>query len=577
MEKSPVKAHAGETQGDARYQAIVQSALDAIIVIDRAGCICEFNPAAERIFGWRRDEVIGLDVADVVIPSTFRDIHHAGLARHLESGEASLLERRVEMVAVRSSGEAFPVELTITRSDIGATPCFTAFIRDLSEQHRLAAVVEYQRTHDAVTGLDRYIVLEPRLMHLLEQGDTFVAVLLIDLDRFHGINESLGHALGDEVLRGVGARLQSLCKDDVWACHFASDEFVVVRRGGDRSSALRFAEGIRELLGVVFEAEGYRVLLTATIGMSTAPEHGSTTLDLLRRAQLATERGKALGRDCVCAFHTRDMQAIEDRVVMGGLLRSATQAGELELHFQPKFVASDMRLTGFEALLRWHSSALGLVPPTRFIPIAEALGLMPEIGNWVIRQACRQIRLWLDAGHAGFTIAVNVSHQQLRRPGLVSAVTSALREYRVPGDMLEIELTESSVMEVLPRVQRELSELRTLGITLTLDDFGTGFSSLSQLKHLTLDKLKIEQMFVHGLPESPLDASIAKAIVIIGHDLGLLVVAEGVERTDQAEFLNALGCDELQGYLLGVPAPAALAELHFDSIDPRRRRVNLAG
>lgn len=569
MDKVP--AQVGATHlGNSKYRAILQSALDAIIVIDHDGRIREFNPAAEHMFGWTFDQVAGADIAGVIIPSEFKERHRASLFRHISSGTTTILDKRVEMAALRASGERFPIELTVTRSDAETTPCFTAFVRDLSERHRLTAAVEYQATHDSVTGLDRYIVLERRLIQMLKEPATFVAVMFIDLDLFHGINESIGHELGDEVLRAVGSRLESIRTDDVAVCHFASDEFVVVRRGGDRASAVRFAEEIREMLGVAFETDGYRVLLTATIGVTCAPAHGDAALDLLRRAQMAAESGKAAGRDCVCPFLTRDMQGIEDRVVMGGLLRLACHAGELELHYQPQFAARDLRLTGFEALLRWNSSSLGQVPPARFIPIAEALGLMPEIGNWVIRQACRQMRAWLDAGHRDFTIAVNVSPQQLRRPGLARGVAAALEEFHLKGDMLEIELTESSVMEILPRVQRELAKLRALGTTLTLDDFGTGYSSLTHLKQLTLDKVKIDQTFVHGLPCSVLDASIARAIVSIGCDLGFRVVAEGVETTAQAEFLNNLGCDELQGFLLGEPVPAALAEIHFDAIDPGR-------
>jgi len=569
MKSIPSKVGPAHSVSEARYQAIVESALDAIIVIDESGFIREFNPAAARIFGWTLDQVFGLDVADVVIPPALRASHRAGLIRHIKTGATTLLDRRLELTAIREGGEVFPIELTVTRGDLGSATCFTAFIRDLSEQHRLTAAVNRHSTHDSVTGLERYIVLEKRLIQMLKNDRTFVAVMLIDLDLFHGINESIGHELGDEVLKSVGLRLQNLSTADVAVCHFASDEFVVALRGGDRASALRFAESVRELLGIAFEADGYRVLLTATIGVSMATAHGDAALDLLRRAQMAAERGKTLGRDCVCPFLTRDMQGIEDRVVMGGLLRSATNGGELELYYQPQFAASDLRLTGFEALLRWNSPSMGQVPPARFIPIAEALGLMPEIGSWVIRQACRQTRAWLDAGHRHFTIAVNVSPQQLRRPGLARAVAEALAEFQLKGDMLEVELTESAVMDIKPRVQRELAKLRELGVILTLDDFGTGYSSLVHLKQLTLDKVKIDQTFVRGLPENLLDASIARAIVSIGADLGFRVVAEGVETTAQGEFLNALGCDELQGFLLGEPAPAVLAEMHFDAIDPR--------
>lgn len=567
MHTATIENEAATAVSEARYRAIVHSALDAIIVIDDLGRIREFNPAAERIFHWKREQVVGLDIAAVIIPTELRDRHRQGLMQHIATGVTTLLDRRLELVAIHAEGDRFPIELTVTRNDLEATPYFTAFIRDLTEQHRLSAEVADHARYDAVTGLDRYAVLEPRLIKMLQDDNSFVAVMLIDLDRFHGINESIGHELADEVLRAVGVRLQTFSSEQVAICHFASDEFVVVRHGGDRDSALVCAENIRNLLAIPFEGPGYRMLLTATVGISCAPAHGKTALDLLRGAQMAVERGKGLGRDCVCPFLTADMQEIEDRVTKGALLRGAAQAGELALYFQPQFAAQDLRLIGFEALLRWHSPLLGEVPPARFIPIAEALGLMSEIGEWVVREACRQARAWLDAGHAGFTIAVNVSPQQLRRPGLAHAVGEALREFGVPGEMLEIELTESSMMENLKRVREELAMLKSLGTTLTLDDFGTGYSSLAYLKHLALDKVKIDQLFVHGLPRNELDGSISRAIVTIGHELGLRVVAEGVETTAQAEFLSGIGCDELQGYLLGKPAPASLVEVHFDAID----------
>lgn len=551
---------------EARYRAVVQSALDAIIVIDELGQITEFNPAAERVFGWRREQVMGLEVAEVIIPPDVRDNHRRGFRRHLMTGTSTILDRRLELVAIRAGGERFPVELTVTRIDGGTAAYFTAFIRDLTEQKRLLAAEADHARYDVVTGLVRYSVLEPQMIRAVENAGAFAAVIFIDLDRFHGINGSLGHKNGDGVLRAVGVRLQSLASEQVAVCHFASDEFVVVQQGGDAAAAVRLAESIRNLLTLPFEGEGYRVLLTATIGISYAPAHGDITLDLMRRAQAAAERGKVLGRNCVCPFQTEDMQDIEDRIVMGGLLREAVQAGELMLQYQPQFSASDMHLTGFESLLRWSSPVLGDVAPDRFIPIAEGLGLIREIGDWVIREACRQIRLWLDAGYTGFTIAVNVSPQQLRRAGLHRAVDEALREFRVPGHMLEIELTESSVLENLVRVKDELGKLKSLGTLLTLDDFGTGHSSLAYLKHFAWDKLKIDQSFVRGLPHSVLDASVSRAILTLGRDLGLRVAAEGVETTSQADFLRELGCDELQGYLMGQPAPADAAQVHFKAV-----------
>lgn len=555
----------GQPGSEAGYRAVVQSALDAIIVIDEFGRIQEFNPAAERVFHWRREQVIGLDIAEVVIPPEMRDSHRQGMRRHLMTGASTILDRRLELVAIRAGGERFPVELTVTRIDGEPAAYFTAFIRDLTEQKRLLAAEADHARYDVVTGLERYSVLEPQMIRAVESGTAFAAVIFIDLDRFHGINGSLGHKNGDEVLRAVGVRLLSLASEQVAVCHFASDEFVVIQQGGDRTAAERLAESVRMLLTLPFEGLGYRVLLTATIGISYAPAHGHILLDLMRRAQAAAERGKILGRNCVCPFQIEDMQDIEDRIVIGRLLQEAVQAEELALQYQPQFAASDMRLIGFESLLRWHSPILGDVSPEKFVPIAEGLGLIREIGEWVIREACRQIRLWLDAGHTGFTVAVNVSPQQLRRAGLHRTVDNALQEFRLPGHMLEIELTESSVLENLVRVKDELRRLKALGVLLTLDDFGTGHSSLAYLKHFAWDKLKIDKSFVRGLPHNALDASVARAIVTLARDLALRITAEGVETTAQAEFLRDLGCDELQGYLMGLPASADQARIHFES------------
>lgn len=566
MHDAAIQNLVGQPGSDASYRAVVQSALDAIIVIDDLGRIQEFNPAAERVFHWRREQVIGLDIAEVVIPPEMRDSHRHGFRRHMMTGASTILDRRLELVAIRAGGERFPVELTVTRTDGGSVAYFTAFMRDLTEQKRLLAAEADHARYDIVTGLQRYSVLEPQMIRAVESGGAFAAVIFIDLDRFHGINGSLGHNNGDEVLRAVGVRLQSLASEQVAVCHFASDEFVVIQQGGDGATAVSLAESIRLLLTLPFEGRGYRVLLTATIGISYAPAHGHMVLDLMRRAQAAAERGKILGRNCVCPFQTEDMQDIEDRIVIGGLLREAVQAGELSLHYQPQFAASDMRLIGFETLLRWSSPVLGDVSPEKFVPIAEGLGLIREIGDWVIREACRQIRLWLDAGHAGFTIAVNVSPQQLRRAGLHRTVDEALQEFQVPGHMLEIELTESSVLENLVRVKDELDSLKALGVLLTLDDFGTGHSSLAYLKHFAWDKLKIDKSFVRGLPHSVLDASVAKAILTLARDLGLRVTAEGVETADQATFLRELGCDELQGYLMGRPAPRDAAREYFKAV-----------
>jgi diguanylate cyclase len=458
-------------------------------------------------------------------------------ARDLEESELGLLQDLADNVAF----------------GVGA-------IRAEKERRKIAGELAFHASHEAVTGLERYSVLERRLEQAIADPAQLTALLLIDLDRFKAINESMGHALADDVLRTVGERLNGFASEAVAVAHLAGDEFIVTLSGGDEPEALALAERIRCAISQPIDSSSCRLLLTCTIGISHSPAHGSTMIDLLRRAQAAMERGKLQGRDCVHLFLTEQMQDIEDRITLGGRLREAARLGELQLHYQPQFSADLSRLNGFEALLRWTNKELGPVSPGRFIPIAEALGLMPEIGVWVLREACRQARAWLDAGHSGFNIAINVSAQQLQRPGLVEAVSQAIAEFAIPADVLDIELTESSLMENVARLQGTLRDLKALGVMMSLDDFGTGYSSLAYLKHFPLDKLKIDQSFVRGLPENADDAAIARTIVSIGHQLRLLVSAEGVETQEQAEFLREIGCDELQGYFLGRPAAPESSE-----------------
>jgi len=393
-----------------------------------------------------------------------------------------------------------------------------------------------------------------------------VWVLFIGVDRFQAINESMGHAIGDDVLQRLARRLQATLGGQGHLARFAGDEFVIVMASPDRQAVMALAERLREAMAEPIETGGYRLLLTASVGVSHSPDHGRTPQELLRRAEAAMTRAKRQGRDQVCAFSTEQMSDIEDRLLLGGQLRGAIGRDELRLHYQPLHRAGDGTLTGFEALLRWRSESLGEVPPGRFIPIAEALGLMPELGAWVINQACAQARAWLDLGHRGFHIAVNISAQELQRPGLVAHVGEALDRHTVPAGVLNIEITESSLMENVERVAATLGELKSLGINIALDDFGTGYSSLAYLKQFPIDKLKIDQRFVRGLPDDADDAAIARTIVAMAHQLRMLVSAEGVETQAQAAFLNANGCDELQGYYLGRPVSSQAAERQFEQV-----------
>jgi len=544
-------------------QRAVESSMNGIIIADAQAPdmpVIYVNPAFESITGYAAGEAIGrncrflhADDADQPELDVLRRALRGG-------GDCNVILRNH-----RKDGALFWNHLFISpvRDEQGGVTHFVGIQNDLTERRQVESELAYAANHDPVTGLPRFPILETALAGLLEPEGAEVSLLFIDLDRFHAVNESMGHVIGDEALSQQAARMAAILGGPGFLARFAGDEFVAVVPDGDRDSVLAIAESLRDAIAQPIEGDGWRLFMTASIGIARSPEHGDSGNDLLRRAEAAMTRAKRLGRDAVCEFSASQMQELEDRLVLGARLRDAIPRNELELHYQPQLDARSRRVTGFEALVRWNSPELGRVPPGRFIPIAEALGLMPEVGLWVLDEACRQIRAWRDAGHSGFTVAVNVSAQQLQRPDIVQQVRDALARHGIPGALLEIELTESSLMENVERVQSRLADIKTLGVSLSLDDFGTGYSSLAYLKQFSLDKLKIDRSFVKDLPDDIADGAIARTIVAVGHELRMVVAAEGVETEGQVQFLRGIGCDELQGFHFGKPVAAAEAEAFF--------------
>lgn len=563
-----VIAHDITRQREAQEQLLlleraVESSMNGIIIADAQAPdlpIRYVNPAFVRLTGYGVEEVLGrncrlLQNGDTEQPEL--EILRRSLS---EGSDCNIILRNY-----RKDGELFWNHLFISpvRDESGEVTHFVGIQNDLTERRQVEAELVYAANHDPVTGLPRYPILETAIGALLDREDERIAVLFIDIDHFHAINESMGHIIGDEALRVVAGRLSEALGGPGHLARFAGDEFVAMVSNADREQVLEVAEALRQAVSQPIEGDGWRLFLTASIGIACSPAHGDNGTDLLRRAEAAMTRAKREGRDAVCEFSTQQMQDLEDRLVLGARLRDAAARNELQLHYQPQLDANSRRITGFEALLRWTSSDLGSVPPGRFIPIAESLGLMPELGLWVLDEACRQLRAWRDQGREGFTVAVNFSAHQLQRPDIVQRVREALERHDVPGSMLEIELTESSLMENVDRVKGRLAELKMLGVSLSLDDFGTGYSSLAYLKQFSLDKLKIDRSFVTDLPGDGADAAICRTIVAVGHELRMVVAAEGVETAEQADFLREMGCDALQGYHFGRPAPAADIEARF--------------
>ena len=521
------------------------------------------NSAMERISGYPRSAFVGRNCRFL----QGRDREQPELDR-LREAIATGQSCTVVLRNYRRSGELFWNELSLTpvRDDEGTVTHILGVTIDISERRQFEDDLARAMSHDAVTDLPRYSSLG------MDQGAQRASenegerehrwwLLFIDLDRFHSVNETLGDRVGDLALRQIAARLRDALGGFGRLSRFAGDEFVAVVPDLDSAGIIDLAERLRGAVSRPIDGAPLELCLTTSIGISGYPDHGRSAGELLRRAEAAMTQAKQAGRDAVCLYVPSSMQDFEDRLALGVHLRGAAHRDELELHYQPQIAIDDGRLLGFEALVRWSRAPMGPVPPARFIPIAEALGLMPEVGQHVLRMACAQLRCWRDTGLPCVRVAVNVSAQQLLRADFAQAVEALLSEYELPAELLQIELTESSLMESVDRVRSSLDRLRECGVSLALDDFGTGYSSLSYLKRFAFDKLKIDRSFVADLSDEGSDAAIVRTIISVGHQLGMKVSAEGVETPAQLQVLRALGCDELQGYLLGRPQPASTLEV----------------
>ena len=432
------------------------------------------------------------------------------------------------------------------------------YFRDITDRKAAEERSLFLAYHDALTELPHRALLQDRLTHALagaRRRNEKVALLFLDLDRFKNINDTFGHACGDGVLKEVGCRLRAWAREQDTVARLGGDEFLVMLNGvKDAASAAVAAERLLEAINRDFVVHGQTVSVGCSIGISMFPDHGMDGETLIRNADQALYSAKNNGRGNV-RFFTGEMnaQAVE-RLGLEKNLRLALERDEFFLEYQPQAEIATRRVTGFEALLRWRQPEMGLVPPAKFIPIAENSGLILPIGEWVLRTACTQARRWLDEGLFAVPVAVNVSALQFRQEGFVALIRRVLAETGLPPHLLELELTESllfSNAEVIPATMRELEEV---GLKLAIDDFGTGYSSFTYLRHFRVSKLKIDRSFVRDLALDS-DAAITAAIISMARSLRLEVVAEGVEDEAQMRFLREHGCDQMQGYYFSRPLP----------------------
>ena len=458
--------------------------------------------------------------------------------------------------------------VAVSTRALDAGGCILTF-EDMTERRKAEARIEHMAQHDALTGLPNRAQLRVRLEEAFaraRRGEPF-AVLCLDLDRFKAVNDTLGHPVGDELLRAVTARLRGLVRETDTVVRLGGDEFAIVQTIVEQpDAATALARRLIAELGAPYEIEGHQVVVGASVGIALAPADGGSADTILKSADLALYRAKGEGRGTWRFFEPEMDARMQERRRLELDLRRALVDGEFQLHYQPLIRVASRRIIGFEALVRWVHPDRGMVSPADFIPLAEETGLIIQLGEWVLREACAEAAKWPD--HV--TVAVNVSAVQFGNPRLVDAVADALARSGLPGERLEIEVTETIMLQDNVTTLAMLHRLRGLGVRISMDDFGTGYSSLSYLRSFPFDKIKIDQSFVRDLEKRGDARAIVRAISGLGGSLGMRTTAEGVETPEQFERLRADGCTEAQGYLFGrpMPGPQAAALLQANAAPP---------
>lgn len=537
--------------------AVFDSTLEGVLVTDRNGLIVHVNRAFMRITGYQQDEVIGQR------PSKFKSGRHgAAFYQQIYTTLTEQGEWSGEIWNRRKSGEIYPQWQTIRAicDDSGELSHYVAVFSDISAIKHSEQELAFLAHHDPLTGLPNRLLFNDRAEQAIaaaQANKRGCTLLLLDLDHFQSINDGLGHTIGDQLLKLVGERLREVLGTSVTLARLGGDEFGVLAENCQQiGHAGKLAQTIIERLREPFLCDDHRLFISASIGISLFPSDALSAEQLLRNADSALFKAKNNGRACY-ALYTEELTAhAQHRVETAGELRRALEQQELRVFFQPVHDLFSSQMVGVEALVRWHHPERGLVPPGEFIPIAERTGLIAEIDAWVLRQACRQMVQWQAQGKHLEFVAVNISSRLFGQHELFREVADVLHDTGLDPALLELEVTESAVMEDPEVALEQLHRLRELGLNLAIDDFGTGYSSLLRLKRMPVQKLKIDQGFVAGLPCDEDDVAIVRVIIALARSMGMKVHAEGIEQAEQARFLLEQQCQLGQGYWFGRPVPA---------------------
>ena len=536
---------------------VFESSCESIVIADAAMRIVSVNRAFSEMTGYGADEVVGRSLQ--MLGAGQGDHEFSGMIaqqlRHAEHWQGEVQHRR-------RSGEVYPAWLHVSViRDAADQPGHYVFgFLDISDRKQAEARIEYMAFHDPLTGLPNRRLAMERLdlaIALADRSASRTALMFLDLDNFKTINDSFGHAVGDLLLQAVASRLMLCIRDSDTVCRQGGDEFLIVLGNVPDSEAITtVTEKILDALRPTFNVEGNELSTSSSIGIAVFPDDGRDIDTLLKRADTAMYHAKEAGRNAY-SFFTEQMNidAVEHQRIRVGLLH-AMERGEFRLHYQPQIDLASGRVTGAEALIRWHHPERGLLTPEHFISIAEESGLIVPIGAWVLREACRQAAAWRKTGLPELVIAVNVSAIQFKRGDIEACVRQALDESGLPPECLELELTESVLIHDTDSVLATVQRLKSLGVMLSIDDFGTGYSSLSYLTRFKVDKLKIDRSFICDLDTHPGNASMVRAIIQMALSLNLTTIAEGVEDVELVDFLRRQHCQEAQGYYFSRPLPA---------------------
>ncbi|MBI5461469.1 MAG: EAL domain-containing protein [Gammaproteobacteria bacterium] len=545
---------------EARHRAVLENAAEGIMTLDRLGRIESFNTAAENIFGYDSSEVLGttftrfLDSADVN-----RCITPDGEPRTL-TGLAVCIRRK--------NGETLHVLLSISAFTHETDRLFTVVAQDISERIMFEEKLTHLAYYDPLTGLPNRRLFHDRLGQALsraERHEKLVAVLFLDLDRFKNINDTLGHLFGDLLIQAAAKRLLEVVRKDDTVARLGGDEFTLVLTDiANVDDAAQVARKILAMFARPFQLGEHEVFITTSIGITIYPFDDSDIENLIKNADTAMYQAKSGGRNAYEFFGMHMHAGASERLALETALRKAVHAGELEVcyqpqvrvHYQPQVDRFTGQIVGAEALLRWQHPELGLIYPDRFISLAEDTGLIIPIGEWILRAACEQQKAWRAAGLPSMRVSVNLSARQLQHPDIVAQITRVLEETGIDPAHLELELTERMILHDIDEVAARLREFKAMGMMISIDDFGTGHSSLSNIQMLPIDEIKIDRSFVHDITRNAQSAAIAGAVIDMAHKLGLRVVAEGVELEEQLIYLHDRKCDLLQGYYFSRPLPA---------------------